>query len=106
LLVQIVRLTNYPEHIMKKLLIAIAAVLTLGTSLPAFAGVDFQALEHARNAQRAQNARPGNANPQGRDTPTPLVLPLDHGPRAQSTPYLNQQRVARFEARTKFHARS
>jgi len=63
------RLTNYPEHIMKKLLIAITGALTLGASLPAFAGVDFQALERARNAQRAQETRPGNANPQGRDAP-------------------------------------
>jgi hypothetical protein len=31
-------------------------------------------------------------------TPDRLVLPLDHGPRAQPTPYLNQQRKNRYEA--------
>lgn len=30
--------------------------------------------------------------------PKKLVLPLDHGPRAQTTPYLNQVRKARYEA--------
>lgn len=30
--------------------------------------------------------------------PKKLVLPLDHGPRAQTTPYLNQLRKARYEA--------
>ena len=86
---------------MKNLVIAISAALTLGASLPAIAGVDFQALEHARKVQRAQDARVKEANPQDRGASKALVLPLDHGPRAQSTPYQNQQRTARFEARTK-----
>lgn len=33
--------------------------------------------------------------------PKKLVLPLDHGPRAQTTPYLNQVRKARYEAEVK-----
>jgi len=31
----------------------------------------------------------------------PLILPLDHGPRALTTPYLNQLRKHRFEAEVK-----
>ncbi|EKD97901.1 MAG: hypothetical protein ACD_23C00683G0005, partial [uncultured bacterium] len=33
--------------------------------------------------------------------PQPLILPLDHGPRALTTPYLNQLRKQRFEAEVK-----
>lgn len=33
--------------------------------------------------------------------PKKLVLQLDHGPRAQTTPYLNQLRKARYEAEVK-----
>lgn len=33
--------------------------------------------------------------------PEPLILPLDHGPRAQTTPYLNRLRKERFEAEVK-----
>ncbi len=33
--------------------------------------------------------------------PEPLILPLDHGPRAQTTPYLNRLRKERFEAEMK-----
>ena len=33
--------------------------------------------------------------------PDAPVLPLDRGPRAQSTPYLNEKRKARFEPEQK-----
>lgn len=33
--------------------------------------------------------------------PKALILPLDHGPRAQSTPYLNQARKARHDTEMK-----
>ena len=33
--------------------------------------------------------------------PDPLVLPLDHGPRAQTTPGENRMRKARYEAQVK-----
>ena len=44
-----------------------------------------------------------NAPPLGlqRAPPERLVLPLDHGPRAQTTPYLNQQRKERYEMQVK-----
>ena len=91
---------------MKQLFIAITSALTLGTALPATAGVDFQAIEHARTVHRAEDARMNQANSQNPVASKPLVLPLDHGPRAQSTPYLNRQHTTRVEAPASPHSRS
>lgn len=67
------------EIIMKYVLITLVSAATLGVSLPASA-----------------------APSQGKVCPPQtLILPLDHGPRAQSTPYLNQQRKARYDAEVK-----
>lgn len=82
---------------MNKPFLTVAATLALGASVPAFAGVDFQALEQARMKQ---------ANHQGRAAPKTSVLPLDHGPRAQITPHEKRQRTARFETTTTSNARS
>jgi len=82
---------------MNKLLIILAGVLTLGANLPAIAGPDIlqlQAIERTHKATLDQTKR----IPQERCAPKQLVLPLDHGPRAQTTPYLNQLRKVRFEA--------
>ena len=92
---------------MNKSLITLISALTLGVALPAFAGPDWQAIEQARKAKQAtQAARHGDAmSAAGTEgmtcPPNALVLPLDHGPRAQSTPYLNEKRKARFEAEQK-----
>lgn len=92
---------------MNKPLITLISVLTLGAALPAFAGPDWQAIEQARKAKlTTQAARHGDAMPvKGTGAmscpPDALVLPLDHGPRAQSTRYLNEKRKVRFEAEQK-----
>lgn len=92
---------------MKKLLITLISAITLGTTLPVLAGPDWQAIEQARKAKQATlAARHGDARPaagtEGMRCPLDaLALPLDHGPRAQSTPYLNEKRKARFEAEQK-----
>lgn len=88
---------------MKKLLKSIALLMAFGVVVPAMAGPDFQAIEQARKAkQAARGAAAENrgeaAGSGGRECPDRLVLPLDHGPRALTTPYLNEQRKARFEA--------
>lgn len=80
--------------------------MTLGARLPALAGVDFQALELARKAQRAQESRTKAANLQEHGVAKASPLPLDHGPRAQSTQYLNRERMARSDASITFNARS
>ncbi len=81
---------------MKKFLITLTGVLTIGATLPAIAGPDWQLIEAARKAKAAAT-----------DTPKKLVLPLDHGPRAQTTPWSNQQRRLRAEqeARAKAEAK-
>lgn len=108
---------------MKKLFITLIGALSLGAALPALAGPDWQAIEAARKAKQATEiARhagsndlqgptaaassakdpyaalpPTGAGPQKCPTDA-LVLPLDHGPRAQTTPYQNQQRRDRYAA--------
>ena len=90
---------------MKRLLVTLATAFTLGAALPAFAGPDFQAIEQARKAHRAtQIARHGDtqapASADQNDRPS-HALPLDHGPRAQTTPWLNKQRLLRAEAQAR-----
>ena len=95
---------------MKKLLITLIATITLGTTLPVLAGPDWQAIEHARKAkQEAQAARQGaaydtmaptSARP-AKCVPDAPILQLDHGPRAQTTPYQNRLRMERYEAQLK-----
>lgn len=89
---------------MKTLSIAIAALTLLGAASPAFAGPDFVAIGQARKAKqmaRAANADARIAEPGKAQCQQPLILPLDHGPRALTTPYLNELRKARFEAQQK-----
>lgn len=72
-------------------------VVSAGMSLPAVAGPDWQLLEQARKANRAE------AQEQVRQgAPRRLALLLDHGPRAQTTPWLNQQRIKRAEEEARF----
>lgn len=100
---------------MKKLLVTLISAITLGTTLPVLAGPDWQAIEQARKVkQEAQAARhsdayvvmaPTGAGPVKCPPEAPL-LQLDHGPRAQTTPYQNRLRKDRYEARLKACANS
>lgn len=88
---------------MKKILIAMAAGWTLAASLPAVAGPDFNAIEQARKAKQSAQADQGKTRGEPASTasacpPGELVLPLDHGPRAQTTPYANRLRQERYAA--------
>ena len=93
---------------MNKLLATLISAITLGAALPAVAGPDWHAIEQARKAHQAAQAErtgdlyeasaPTAAGPPKCAMPDPLVLPLDHGPRAQTTPYLNQQRKNHYAA--------
>ena len=90
---------------MKKLLITLIAGLTLGTALPTWAGPDWQAIESARKAKQAQQAArrgdavaPRAAAGTAKCPPDAPVVQLDHGPRAQTTPYLNRLHKERYEA--------
>lgn len=88
---------------MNRLLIAIISALTLGIAVPAVAGTDPQANQPAQ-MERQAGTDAASAPIAGRPRKCPpdsLVLPLDHGPRAQSTPYLNQQRKDRYDAQVR-----
>ncbi len=78
---------------MNKLLITLAGVLALSATLPAIAGPDFQVIEQGRKLAQARAATEKGCESKR------LVLPLDHGPHATSTPYLNQLRKSDFNAR-------
>lgn len=92
---------------MNKLIYPLVGALMLGLTLPVLAGPDFQVIEQARKAkQAAQPAGTGEtaaavATDRKDCPPPPLVLALDHGPRAQTTPYLNRLRKERFDAEMK-----
>ncbi len=87
---------------MKKSFLILVSALTLGAALPALAGPDFQVIEKARKAQQVAAAERRADMLSGKGSPNcpppPLVLPLDHGPRALTTPGENRQRRARHEA--------
>ena len=90
---------------MKKLLITLIAGLTLGTAPPTWAGPDWQAIESARKSKQAQQAaRRGDAvAPQAaagtsKCSPDAPVVPLNHGPRAQTTPCLTRLHKERYDA--------
>ena len=91
---------------MKKLLIIVAvSCWALGAAMPALAGPDFNAIQQARKARDAskqadQVKRDGDVAPTAvRCPPDELVLQLDHGPRAQTTPYANRLRTERHAAK-------
>lgn len=86
---------------MKRILAILICAISLSATLPAFAGPDWQAIEQARKNHRAQVGRMDKLTPEEKCAANRLVLPLDHGPRAQSTPYLNEKRKASFEAELK-----
>lgn len=86
---------------MKKLITTWVGIATLGVSLSALAGPDWQAIEQARKHAQAQPVKAEAVTPQEKCAQKRLVLPLDHGPRAQTTPHLNRQRKAAFEAELK-----
>lgn len=86
---------------MKKLITTLVGIATLGASLSAFAGPDWQAIEQARKSAHTQTVNAEKVAPSDKCAEKRLVLPLDHGPRAQTTPYLNRQRKEAFEAEMK-----
>jgi hypothetical protein len=79
---------------MKKSLITFIGAATLSAAVPVLAGPDWQVIEHARSAkQAAQEARQENTRvAKTQCVSGALMLALDHGPRAQTTPHRNRLR--------------
>jgi hypothetical protein len=88
---------------MHKQLLLIFGAMTLAAGWPAFAGPDFQAIEKSRATKQVAHSHRVDSNTGQRVScpPEALVLPLDHGPRAQTTPGENRVRKARYEAQIK-----
>ena len=83
---------------MTKLSISLIGIITLGITFPAVAGPDFQAIEQARKARQSiESTALHDVKAKGCEF-RKFAPQVDHGPRAQSTPYLNQQRKLQFEA--------
>lgn len=80
---------------MKLLPNTVAGLFALGATLPVFAGPDWSAIEQARKNQRSQMSETSKRSPVQVCTSKSVVLPLDHGPRAQTTPYANELRRQR-----------
>ena len=71
---------------MKNSFMTVVGMLSALVALPAVAGPDWDAIHEAEtyNATHEQQVAM-------RNNPTTEVMPLDHGPRALSTPWLNQE---------------
>lgn len=89
------------EIIMEKSFTTLIGIAFLGASLSAIAGPDWQVIEQARKDAHAHPAIAEATTVKEQCGQKRLVLPLDHGPRAQTTPALNRQRQAAFEAEMK-----
>lgn len=76
---------------MKKILPWFFVLAGAGTAVSALAEPDWKLIEQARkaNSPEAQAKVPECAQRK-------VVLPLDHGPRAQTTPWMNQQRLKKL----------
>lgn len=81
---------------MKKLLTILVGVLALSNTVLTFAGPDWLVIERARKEKErgAQLAQKEQSKAAGQCAVARATLPLDHGPRAVTTPYLNEQRRA------------
>jgi uncharacterized membrane protein YdfJ with MMPL/SSD domain len=83
-----------------QLVIAVFAATAI-VSLSAYAGRDGgQIGEQEKANQTAASQHAKDAAKAGK-TGVRIVLPLDHGPHAQATPWLNKQRLLRAEAMEK-----
>lgn len=77
---------------MRRLILTLGSTGVLTVASPVIAGPDFHMIDQARTAHQARAQMQQNCETKR------LVLPVDHGPRAQTTPYLNKLRTERFHA--------
>ena len=77
---------------MKKSYLIAAAVLSSLVTLPAVAGPNWQVIHDAENYAAAHALKVTATSEE--------VLPLDHGPRALTSPWLNQQEKQSLAAHT------
>ncbi|HWH73831.1 hypothetical protein [Methylibium petroleiphilum] len=86
---------------MKKFVSMLIGTVALAVAFPALAGPDWSVIEQARKDKRAQVTPPvALSGPRG-CMALLVALPLDHGPRAQTTPDQNRVRRERLAAEYK-----
>ena len=71
---------------MKMTTVAVAGILAASFSLPAMAGPNWSVIHKSDQMAIQRQQTSHNSNTQEE------VLPLDHGPRAKSTPWMNKER--------------
>lgn len=80
------------EFTVKALSLGLASTLTLITSMSAFGGPDWDGIEKGRAAKRAEAVQQAESGKEKK-----ILVPLDHGPRADTTPWLNRKGLERFQ---------
>lgn len=89
------RVDYLKELEMNMRVLIVVTIVSAAVSLPAFAGRDAGQTMQQEKANTAA-AQERTQHQAGCDTAAErLALPLDHGPRADTTPWLNQQRRLR-----------
>jgi len=86
---------------MNKLHITVVFAATAAVSLSAYAGRDGGQIMEQDKANKAVAEQRAQEEARTGKTAKRIVLPLDHGPHAQATPWLNKQRLLQAEAREK-----
>jgi len=83
---------------MNKLFLTFAMTAIAVVSVPAYAGRDAGQIMEQNKANTAVAEQSAQEKARTGKAATRIVLPLDHGPHAQTTPWANKQRLLRAEA--------
>jgi len=86
---------------MNKPFITVLIAFTAAVSIPAVAGRDAAQISQQEKANQATAEQHAKEEAKAGKAATRIVLPLDHGPHAQTTPWVNKQRLLRAEAMEK-----
>ena len=86
---------------MQSLNLLLTLVIGIGLVATASAAPDLAAIDYEREAARERLERTLRAGDIAACCERSLTLLLDHGPRAETTPWLNEERRLRFEAEKK-----
>jgi len=86
---------------MNKPFVIVAMTAIAAVAVPAFAGRDAAQISQQEKSSQAVAEQRAHETARLGKAATKIVLPLDHGPRAETTPWLNQQRRLRAEAMAK-----
>ncbi len=86
---------------MNKPFITVLIAFTAAVSIPAVAGRDAAQISQHEKANQAIAEQHAKEEAKVGKAVTRIVLLLDHGPHAQTTPWVNKQRLLRAEAMEK-----